>query len=106
MRMMEQFLKLLLYSPKITIITVLMLLYENVASDCISLNDKLTSDSNMAIAASLDNFFPQNSRWVFRRNRECRISANTCCYCSYAPPMPYKPTPLSCITVQIIARNG
>ncbi|KRX22794.1 hypothetical protein T07_10189, partial [Trichinella nelsoni] len=73
----------------------LMLLYENVASDCISLNDKLTSESNMVIAASLNYFFPQNSRWVFRRNRECRISANTCCYCSYAPPMPYKPTPLS-----------
>ncbi|KRY14718.1 hypothetical protein T12_14398, partial [Trichinella patagoniensis] len=61
-------------------------LYENVASDYISLNDKLTSDSNMVIAAPLN---------YFLRNRECRISANTCRYCSYAPPMPYKPTPLS-----------
>ncbi|KRZ88018.1 hypothetical protein T08_5890, partial [Trichinella sp. T8] len=61
-------------------------LYENVASDYISLNDKLTSDSNMVIAAPLN---------YFLRDRECRISANTCRYCSYAPPMPYKPTLLS-----------
>ncbi|KRZ15168.1 hypothetical protein T11_9344 [Trichinella zimbabwensis] len=31
---------------------------------------------------------------AFRRNRECRISANTCRFCSYTPPMPYNPTQL------------
>ncbi|KRZ03620.1 hypothetical protein T11_5421, partial [Trichinella zimbabwensis] len=31
---------------------------------------------------------------AFRRNCECRISANTCCFYSYTPPMPYNPTEL------------
>ncbi|KRZ07767.1 hypothetical protein T11_9397, partial [Trichinella zimbabwensis] len=32
---------------------------------------------------------------TFRRNRECRISANTCHFCSYTPLMPYNHTQLS-----------
>ncbi|KRZ73757.1 hypothetical protein T10_9046, partial [Trichinella papuae] len=31
---------------------------------------------------------------AFRRNCECRISANTCCFYSYTPPMPYNLTEL------------